>query len=36
MLENSKGELWKQKVSLEQKLGEVRRRMEKEEEGVPK
>ncbi|VBB73670.1 Putative protein of unknown function [Podospora comata] len=36
MLENSKGELWKQKVSLEQKLGEVRRRMEKEEESVPK
>ncbi|KAK0665816.1 hypothetical protein QBC41DRAFT_327149 [Cercophora samala] len=40
MLENSKGELWKQKVSLEQKLGEVRRRMEKEkqqqQQGVPK
>ncbi|KAK0723699.1 hypothetical protein B0T21DRAFT_414077 [Apiosordaria backusii] len=31
MLENSKGELWKQKVSLEQKLGEVRARMAKEE-----
>ncbi|KAK4172625.1 hypothetical protein QBC36DRAFT_71151 [Triangularia setosa] len=32
MLESSKGELWKQKVSLEQKLGEVRRRMEREQQ----
>ncbi|KAK4200156.1 hypothetical protein QBC40DRAFT_265333 [Triangularia verruculosa] len=32
MLENSKGELWKQKVSLEQKLREVRARMEKEKQ----